>query len=125
MIRFGERVATEVSELGLQCEREPPQLLQYDAWGNRVDQLITSPAWKRQHNISAEEGLIASAYEGKYGEWRYLISHNIYPLSYVYILAPTNICVYINMIKENILSCYMKFSNKLQHKFLGYFVFYA
>lgn len=94
LIRFGERVATEVSELGLQCEREPPQLLQYDAWGNRVDQLITSPAWKRQHNISAEEGLIASAYEGKYGEWRYLISHNIYPLSYVYIGSHKYMCIY-------------------------------
>lgn len=74
LIRFGERVTTEVYELGLQCEREPPQLLQFDAWGNRVDQLITSPAWKRQHDISAEEGLIANAYEGKYGEWRYFIS---------------------------------------------------
>lgn len=69
LIRFGERVATEVYELGLQCEREPPQLLQFDAWGNRVDQLITSTAWKRQHDISAEEGLIANAYERKYGEW--------------------------------------------------------
>lgn len=73
LIRFGERVATEVYELGLQCEREPPQLLQFDAWGNRVDQLITSPAWKRQHDISAEEGLIANAYERKYGEWRTLL----------------------------------------------------
>ena len=69
LIRFGERVATEIYELGLQCEREQPQLVQYDAWGNRVDQLITGAAWKRQHDIAAEEGLIATAYEGKYGEW--------------------------------------------------------
>lgn len=92
LIRFGERVATEVYELGLQCEREPPQLLQFDAWGNRVDQLITSPAWKRQHDISAEEGLIANAYERKYGEWRYFISQK-----YLYLAvsnsAPPNICV--------------------------------
>lgn len=120
MIRFGERVATEVYELGLQCEREPPQLLQFDAWGNRVDQLITSPAWKRQHDISAEEGLIANAYERKYGEWRYFISQKYLYLAVSILCSPKYMCI-----KGNFLSCSMKISNELQHKFVGYFVFYA
>jgi hypothetical protein len=48
----------------------PPRLEQYDAWGKRIDRLVTSDAWKRMKVISAEEGLIAIAYERKFGEWR-------------------------------------------------------
>ena len=70
--RFGGRVAAEIYDLGIQCEREPPSVQHYDAWGRRVDNLITSGAWKRQKDISAEEGLIAIAYERDYNEWRFV-----------------------------------------------------
>ena len=36
-----------------------------------MDELVTSPAWKKLHVISAEEGLIALAYERKHSQWRY------------------------------------------------------
>ena len=48
----------------------------YDAWGVRVDELVTSPAWKRLHDISAEEGLIALAYERKHCQWRYMLLYD-------------------------------------------------
>ena len=64
-------MATDIYELSLRCEREPPFLEQFDAWGRRVDLLVTSPAWQTLHDISAEEGLIAIAYERKFAEWRY------------------------------------------------------
>jgi len=35
--RLGNRVQTEIEPLGLECEINPPQLMQYDAWGKRVD----------------------------------------------------------------------------------------
>lgn len=57
-------------DLGLQCETQQPYLEKYSAWGEKVDKLVTSPAWKRMHDISAEEGLIAISYERKYAEWR-------------------------------------------------------
>ena len=44
----------------------------FDAWGNRIDELVTSPAWKRLHDISAEEGLVALAYERKHHQWRWV-----------------------------------------------------
>uniref|UniRef100_A0A8B9DL78 ACD11 dehydrogenase n=1 Tax=Anser cygnoides TaxID=8845 RepID=A0A8B9DL78_ANSCY len=48
----------------------PPKVLEeYDAWGQRVDHIITCSAWKRMKEISAEEGLIAEAYERKYSNW--------------------------------------------------------
>jgi len=61
--RFGERVAKEIWDLGRRCELEPPYL-KPSPWGTREnsDTLVTSAAWKRQKAISAEEGLIALAY---------------------------------------------------------------
>jgi len=69
-------VGTEMYDLSLECEEQKPWLEQYSAWGQRVDRLVTGPAWKRMHDISAEEGLIAISYERKYGEWR-LVGCNI------------------------------------------------
>ena len=68
--RFGDRLVSEVHPLHDQLNQEPPRLEQYDAWGRRVDNLITSPAWKRQKDISAEEGLVAIAYERKHQQYR-------------------------------------------------------
>ena len=64
---FGGRVADDVLELHRECEANPPRLEQFDAWGRRVDRLVTCEAWKRMKTISAEEGLVAIAYENKYG----------------------------------------------------------
>lgn len=61
----------EIQGLHIQCEIDKPYLTQYDAYGLRQDSLYTSPAWKKQKHIAAEEGLIAIGYERKYAEFRY------------------------------------------------------
>ncbi|XP_071848390.1 acyl-CoA dehydrogenase family member 11-like isoform X2 [Apostichopus japonicus] len=66
---FGARVGAEIHEVGLECERNLPEHKPFDAWGNRVDQLLTSEAWKKQKNIAAEEGIVAIPYENKHGPW--------------------------------------------------------
>lgn len=66
---FGSRLCEEIDSLGRQAELEPPFLRTYDAWGKRVDELVTSSAWKRMHEISAEEGLVAIAYERRHKQW--------------------------------------------------------
>ncbi|KAM4809857.1 acyl-CoA dehydrogenase family member 11-like [Rhinophrynus dorsalis] len=71
--RFGLRLIEEIDSLGRECELNPPVLKQYDAWGHRVDEIVTCPAWKRMKEVSAEEGLIAEAYERKYSSWSRLI----------------------------------------------------
>lgn len=81
--QFGWRVAGDIYRLQRECEASPPRLERYDAWGQRVDKIVTSPAWKQMKNISAEEGLIAIAYERKYAEWRFFDLH-IYLLLDVY-----------------------------------------
>ncbi|OQV23934.1 Acyl-CoA dehydrogenase family member 11 [Hypsibius exemplaris] len=82
---FGRRAGGELVHLHRQCELEPPYLRKYDPWGNRVDEIVTSPAWKRMHDIAAEEGLVAIAYERKYGQWS-----RIYQVAKNYIFASTS-----------------------------------
>ena len=63
LTRFGDRIITEIDQLGIECEQNPPRLERTDAWGERVDDIWVTPAWHRQHAVSAEEGLIAIGYE--------------------------------------------------------------
>lgn len=83
--RFGERVAGDIWRLGRECEENPPTLRQYDAWGKRIDQIITCSAWKAQKAISAEEGLIAIPYEQKQGEYS-----RVYQAAKLYLYSPAS-----------------------------------
>lgn len=46
----------------------PPQLIQYDQWGRRVDILETSEGWRDLKAISQKEGIPGIFYERKFGE---------------------------------------------------------
>ncbi|PIL22483.1 hypothetical protein GSI_15171 [Ganoderma sinense ZZ0214-1] len=64
--RFGGDVLTILRDASRLCT--PPQLVQYDSWGRRVDELRTSEGWRRLKNIYHREGLVAIPYERKYQE---------------------------------------------------------
>jgi alkylation response protein AidB-like acyl-CoA dehydrogenase len=65
--RFGERAATEIAALGDAAEAQPPRHVPYDPWGRRVDDIVVSDAWRALDRISAEEGVVATAYERRHG----------------------------------------------------------
>lgn len=85
MHQFGEKVATNIHELHLETERNVPRLETFDAWGNRVDKIIVTNAWKEMKNISATEGLIAIPYEQKYS-----IHSRLYQILKLYLFAPSS-----------------------------------
>ena len=58
----GELYAQSLAERGLE-----PELVQWDAWGNRVDRIELTPLWRRAEEIAAREGLVAIPYEAPYG----------------------------------------------------------
>lgn len=84
LLRFGERIISEIDALGRQCELNPPRLQHFDAWGRRIDSIITCDAWTRLKHLSAQEGLVASGYERNYGEWS-----RVYQMSKIYLFAPS------------------------------------
>jgi len=65
--RLGERAATEIAALGDAAEAQPPRHVPYDPWGRRVDDIVVSDAWRALDRISAEEGIVAAAYERRHG----------------------------------------------------------
>ena len=69
--KFGDRIVKEVTELGRQVERNPPSLIHYDAYGRRIDDLVLHESWHKLHDVSAEEGLVSTAYCGPYEEFKY------------------------------------------------------
>ncbi|MEQ2181784.1 hypothetical protein GOODEAATRI_015104, partial [Goodea atripinnis] len=82
---FGERVAKEIDIWGRECELNPPRLVHFDPWGQRVDHIVTSAAWKRLKDLSAQEGLVAIGYEKSFGEWS-----RVYQMSKLYIFSPSS-----------------------------------
>ncbi|KAI0365734.1 hypothetical protein BV20DRAFT_953774 [Pilatotrama ljubarskyi] len=64
--RFGGEVLTTVRDLSKRAT--PPQLIQYDSWGRRVDDLRTSEGWRGLKDVFHREGIVSIAYERKYGE---------------------------------------------------------
>lgn len=85
--RFGTRLKDEIDSLGRECELNPPRLQQFDAWGQRVDHVITCSAWKRMKLISAEEGLIAEAYERRHSNWS-----RVHQIAKIYMYVPSSGC---------------------------------
>ena len=67
--QFGKRIIDEIELYGQQAELYPPKLVQYSAWGERIDEVRTCTAWKQLKNVSAEEGLVSLPYERKFGEY--------------------------------------------------------
>lgn len=86
--RFGSRLATEIYSLGRQCELTPPTLQIQNPWGDPHNKVVTCEAWKKLKDISAEEGLIATAYERQFQGLSRLIqmskNYLFYPSSGLY-----------------------------------------
>lgn len=66
--KLGNRVIYDLFEMSNDAEKNLPQLIQFDAWGNRIDEIKVSKGWKDLEAVSSEEGMVAIGYERKYGE---------------------------------------------------------
>ena len=65
--RLGQRAIADIAALGDAAEAQPPRHIPYDPWGRRVDDIAVSDAWRALDCISAEEGIVATAYERRHG----------------------------------------------------------
>jgi alkylation response protein AidB-like acyl-CoA dehydrogenase len=66
---MGGLAGGELYQMQLADRLNEPRLTQWDAWGNRVDQIELTPLWRRAEKIAAEHGLVATAYEQKQGRF--------------------------------------------------------
>jgi acyl-CoA dehydrogenase len=61
------RISAELYPAQLADRRSEPTLVQWDAWGNRVDRIELTPLWREAERIAAEHGVVATAYERAHG----------------------------------------------------------
>lgn len=65
-----------------------PRLTQWDPWGNRVDRIELTPLWREAAALSAHRGLVATAYERRFGAWsrvvQFALVHVVEPSLDVY-----------------------------------------
>ena len=67
LIEMGRLAGDELYQLQLADRLNEPQLTQWDAWGNRVDEIELTPLWRVAERVAAEHGVVATAYERKHG----------------------------------------------------------
>lgn len=82
---MGELAGGELYSLQLEDRPNEPRLLQWDAWGNRVDSIEVTPLWKRAAAIAARSGLIGIPYERANGRFS-----RIHQFALVYLFHPSS-----------------------------------
>ncbi len=64
---LGELAGGDLRRQAIAERSEEPRLVQWDAWGRRIDRIEVPALWKRAARIAAEKGIVATAYEKKDG----------------------------------------------------------
>lgn len=82
---LGHRAASEMLRWADEAEKNPPRHIPYSPWGKRIDEIETSAGWKNLEMVAAEEGLIATGYERKYGEYS-----RLYQMALLYLYHPSS-----------------------------------
>src|SRR5688572_2568283 len=67
-LRHLGQLGAEMHDESLRDRENEPKLVQWDAWGHRIDRIEITPLWEKAKTLSAEHGFVAAAYEKKYGE---------------------------------------------------------
>ncbi len=76
----GELAATKWWQWAQEAEKNPPRHIPFSPWGKKIDQIEMSSGWKNLEAAAAREGIVASAYEKKYGPWS-----RVYQMSLLYL----------------------------------------
>jgi alkylation response protein AidB-like acyl-CoA dehydrogenase len=82
---LGAIAGGELYSLQLADRENEPTLVQWDAWGNRIDRIEVTPLWRRAAQIAAQAGLIAIPYERAHGRYS-----RIHQFAAVYLFHPSS-----------------------------------
>ena len=83
--QLGDVAGGELYSLQLADRENEPTLVQWDAWGNRIDRIEITPLWRRAAQIAAQAGLIAIPYERAHGRYS-----RIHQFAAVYLFHPSS-----------------------------------
>lgn len=81
----GEQAAGPWLNWSTQAMNEVPVLVPYDAWGKRIDQIQVGEAWAHLEKAAATEGIVATAFERKFGAFS-----RVYQMALLYLYSPSS-----------------------------------
>jgi alkylation response protein AidB-like acyl-CoA dehydrogenase len=85
---MGQLAGGELYEFQLADRLNEPVLTQWDAWGERIDHIEVTPLWKKAEKLAAEFGVVAAAYEQRYGRfsrpYQFALAYLFHPSTDVY-----------------------------------------
>jgi acyl-CoA dehydrogenase len=84
LIEMGELAGGELYRMQMRDRRNEPELIHWDAWGNRIDRIEVSALWRAAERIAAEQGLVALAHERRHGAWS-----RVHQFALVYLYTPS------------------------------------
>lgn len=64
---FGQLIEQELYPQQLAELDAEPALIQFDAWGKRIDEIRLTPLWLRLKGVAAKHGLVATGYDRELG----------------------------------------------------------
>lgn len=83
--RVGGYAVGEWLEWSKQAEAHKPTLEQFDEWGRRIDKIVLSEGWKSLEKAAATEGIVATAFERKFGPFS-----RVYQMALLYLYHPSS-----------------------------------
>jgi alkylation response protein AidB-like acyl-CoA dehydrogenase len=85
---LGGLAGGELYRMQLADRLNEPRLVQWDAWGHRVDEIEVTPLWRHAERLAAEFGLVATGYEPEHGALartvQFALVHLFHPSTDVY-----------------------------------------
>jgi putative acyl-CoA dehydrogenase len=82
---LGQRATSDMLEWAQEAETYPPVHVPFDPWGRRIDDIRVSSGWKNLERMAAEEGIVATAYDRKYGAFS-----RVYQMALLYLYSPSS-----------------------------------
>lgn len=77
-------IAVRMYALSRATYEQEPTLTQWDAWGERIDHIELTEVWKRAEPIAATCGVVAAAYEPRFGALA-----RVHQFALVYLFSPS------------------------------------
>lgn len=82
---LGDRAATDMLSFAQDAEAHPPVHVPYSPWGKRIDDIQVSTGWSQLEKIASQEGIVATAYDRKWGAFS-----RVYQMALLYLYSPSS-----------------------------------
>ena len=84
LVALGDLAGGELYREQLDDRINEPRLVQWDAWGNRIDRIEHTALWRKAERLAAEHGVVATAYEHLHGAYS-----RVHQFALAYLFTPS------------------------------------